>query len=98
VLAAGGYSGRDPSQISFASGNVVTAITWSSWTATGASGSGRSAVTLCLPNCVATPAGLTATTIALSGPVNGRFTVLTETHDGASQTWNYPANWPQSAQ
>ncbi|MFY9931885.1 MAG: hypothetical protein WAK82_28160, partial [Streptosporangiaceae bacterium] len=99
VLLAGGYSGRDPSQLTFTAdgSNSVTGITWSSWTATGASGSGRADVALCLPSCVGTPASLVPTTITLSDPVNGHFTQLTESRAGSAQSWNYPGNWPQSA-
>ncbi len=99
VLLAGGYSGRDPSQLTFAAdgSNSVTGLTWSSWTATGASGSGRADVALCLPSCVGTPASLVPTTITLSDPVNGHFTQLTESRAGSAQSWNYPGNWPQPA-
>ena len=99
VLVAGTYSGTDPSQITFASNgsNTVSGITWSSWTATGATGSGRADVALCLPSCVGTPASLVPTTITLSDPVDGHFTDLTETKAGSSQSWNYAGSWPQSA-
>ena len=99
VLVAGGYSGRDPGQLTFAANgsNTVTAITWSSWTATGATGSGRADLALCLPGCVGTPASVVPATITLSDPVNGHFTQLTESRGGSTQSWNYPGNWPQSA-
>jgi serine/threonine protein kinase len=98
-LLAGGYSGRDPSQITFAadSSNTVTGITWSSWSATGATGSGRADLALCLPSCVGTPASVVPATLTLSDPVDGHFTQLTEVRAGSSQTWNYPGSWPQSA-
>ena len=99
VLVAGGYSGRDPGQLTFAAdgSNTVTAITWSSWTATGATGSGRAGLALCLPGCVGTPASVVPSTITLSDPVNGHVTQLTESRGGSAQSWNYPGNWPQSA-
>jgi serine/threonine protein kinase len=98
-LLAGGYSGRDPSQITFAAdnSNTVTGITWSTWSATGATGSGRADLALCLPSCVGTPASVVPATLTLSDPVDGHFTQLTEVRAGSSQTWNYPGTWPQSA-
>jgi predicted Ser/Thr protein kinase len=99
VLVAGGYSGRDPGQLTFAAdgSNTVTGITWSSWSATGATGSGRADLALCLPGCVGTPASVVPATITLSDPVNGHFTQLTESRAGSTQSWNYPGNWPRSA-
>jgi serine/threonine protein kinase len=99
VLDAGSYTGVRPSRIVFsaASGNVVTGIAWSTWTASGATGSGRSDIALCLPVCVQAPANVVPTTIVLSDPVHGRFTQLTETRGGSAVTYHYPGSWPASA-
>ena len=99
VLTAGDYSGTKPSQIAFSadSGNVVTGIVWTSWTASGATGYGHSDVDICLPACVQTPASVVQATIVMSDPVNGHFTQLTETRYGSTVTYSYPAPWPISA-
>jgi serine/threonine protein kinase len=99
VLTVGDYAGTKPSQIAFSadSGNVVTGIVWTSWTASGATGYGNSDVDICLPTCVQTPANVVQATIVMSDPVNGRFTQLTETRYGSTVTYSYPAPWPISA-
>jgi predicted Ser/Thr protein kinase len=96
-LSAGSYTGERPARIVFdaSSGNVVTGISWASWTASGATGSGRSDLGLCLPVCL--QAGQLPTTVVLSDPVHGRFTQLTESRAGSSVTYTYPGNWPVSA-
>ena len=99
VLTVGGYTGMKPTEIAYSGDatNVVTKITWSSWTATGASGQGTSDIDSCNPNCAQAPPSLVPTTVTLSAPVNGRFTKMTETRNGFSSTYTYPDNWPQSA-
>lgn len=99
VITVGGYTGMKPSQITFSadSGNTVTGIAWTTWAATGATGYGRSDLGICIPSCVYAPANLVAATIVLSDPVHGRFTQLTETRNGSTVTYSYPANWPVSA-
>jgi energy-coupling factor transporter ATP-binding protein EcfA2 len=99
VLTAGDWTGTDPSTVDFSGdgGNVVTGITWSSWTATGARGRGTSYLDNCVPNCaegytVAVPAE-----IYLSVPVNGQFTVMRERRAGATSAWTYPVPWPLGA-
>jgi hypothetical protein len=96
-LSAGSYTGERPARIVFdaSSGNVVTGISWASWTASGATGSGQSDLGLCLPVCL--QAGQLPTTVVLSDPVHGRFTQLTESRAGSSVTYTYPGNWPVSA-
>jgi predicted Ser/Thr protein kinase len=96
-LSAGSYTGERPTRIVFdaSSGNVVTGISWASWTASGATGSGQSALGLCLPVCL--KAGQVPTTIVLSDPVHGRFTQLTESRAGSSVAYTYPGSWPVSA-
>jgi serine/threonine protein kinase len=99
VLTVGGYTGMKPAEIAYSGDatNVVTKITWSSWTATGASGQGTSDIDSCNPNCAQAPPSLVPTTVTLSAPVNGRFTKMTETRNGSTSTYTYPDNWPQSA-
>jgi eukaryotic-like serine/threonine-protein kinase len=99
VLTAGSYTGMKPTEIGFSgdSGNVVTKITWSSWTATGATGQGTSDIDSCVPNCAQAPASFVPATITLSAPVNGRFTKMTETRNGSTSYWTYPGAWPGGA-
>jgi serine/threonine protein kinase len=99
MLTVGGYTGMKPTEIAYSGDatNVVTKITWSSWTATGASGQGTSDIDSCNPNCAQAPPSLVPTTVTLSAPVNGRFTKMTETRNGFTSTYTYPDNWPESA-
>jgi serine/threonine protein kinase len=99
VLTVGSYTGMKPTEIAYSGDatNVVTKITWSSWTATGASGQGTSDIDSCDPNCAQAPPSLVPTTVTLSAPVNGRFTKMTETRNGFTSTYTYPDNWPESA-
>ncbi len=99
VLTVGSYTGMKPTEIAYSGDatNVVTTITWSSWTATEASGQGTSDINSCNPNCAQAPPSLVPTTVTLSAPVNGRFTKMTETRNGFTSTYTYPDNWPQSA-
>jgi serine/threonine protein kinase len=99
VLAAGSYTGMKPAEIDFSgdSTNVVTKISWSSWTATEASGTGTSDIDSCNPNCAQAPPSLVPTTITLSAPVNGKFTKMVEARNGSSVTYTYPSNWPEGA-
>jgi hypothetical protein len=99
VLTVGSYTGMKPAEIAYSGDatNVVTKITWSSWTASGASGQGTSDIDSCNPNCAQAPPSLVPTTVTLSAPVNGRFTKMTETRNGFTSTYTYPDNWPESA-
>jgi serine/threonine protein kinase len=99
VLTVGSYTGMKPTEIAYSGDatNVVTKITWSSWTTAGASGQGTSDIDSCNPNCAQAPPSLVPTTVTLSAPVNGRFTKMTETRNGSTSTFTYPDNWPQSA-
>jgi serine/threonine protein kinase len=99
VLTAGSYTGMKPSEIAFSgdSTNVVTKISWTSWTATGASGTGTSDIDSCNPNCAQAPPSLVPTTITLTDPVNGKFTKMIEARNGSSATYTYPSNWPEGA-
>jgi serine/threonine protein kinase len=100
VITIGDYTGTKPSEIAFSadSGNTVTGIDWTTWTAVGATGYGQSDLDLCIPTCVQAPASVVQTTIVLSDPVHGRFTRLAETRSGSTTTiYSYPADWPVSA-
>jgi len=99
VLTVGSYTGMKPTEIAYSGDatNVVTKITWSSWTSSLASGQGTSDIDSCNPNCAQAPPSLVPTTVTLSAPVNGRFTKMTETRNGFTSTYTYPDNWPQSA-
>jgi len=77
--------------------NVVTGITWSSWAATGATGTGTSDIDSCDPSCAAASPDNVSTTISLSDPVNGHFTQMTETRNGSATSYTYPNSWAQSA-
>ena len=99
MLTVGSYTGMKPTEIAYSGDatNVVTKITWSSWTPTGATGQGTSDIDSCNPNCAQAPPSLVPTTVTLSAPVNGRFTKMTETRNGFTSTYTYPDNWPESA-
>jgi hypothetical protein len=99
VLTVGNWTGRNPSVIDFSAdgGNVVTRITWSSWTPTGAKGLGTSYLDNCVPNCAQGTTTTVPAGIALSDPVGGRFTVMKERRAGAAATWTYPRLWPSDA-
>jgi len=101
-FAAGSFTGRDPSTINFSSdqGNIVSNITWSSWTATQAVGQGTWTYISCVPDCASGQPTPYVATIALSNPVNGLFTALTETTAGPQgrvQAFSYPQPWPLAA-
>jgi serine/threonine protein kinase len=99
VLTVGSYNGMNPSQIDFSgdSGNVVTGITWASWTTAAATGSGKSDIDSCVPSCAQAPPDFVTTNLVLSDPVNGRFTLITETRNGSTATFTYPNSWPNGA-
>jgi hypothetical protein len=99
VVNIGAYTGRAPAEIDFSAdgGNVVTGIRWQSWTARGATGHGTSAIESCVPNCAQGPVTYVPTTITLSAPLSGKFTVLTETRKGRAMTLRYPAYWALAA-
>jgi Protein kinase domain len=99
VLTAGTYTGIKPTEIAFSAdaGDIVTGITWSSWTATTAIGSGTSDIDSCVPSCAAAPPDYVATTLMLSDPVNGRFTVIREMRNSTTQAFVYPNTWALGA-
>lgn len=87
TVVFGSYSGRKPFAITLNSamgGGTIQDIHWSSWTATGASGTGM--------------LGSVSTQIELSSPSNGRFTRIGESSEGALAVQLYPnKNWPSGA-
>ena len=99
VLLAGTYHGIKPTEIDFSgdAGNIVTGITWSSWTATTAIGSGTSDIDSCVPDCATAPKDYVTTTLMLSDPVNGRFTVIREMRNGTAEAFVYPNTWALGA-
>ena len=99
ALVVGSYSGSKPTEIAYSGDatNVVTKITWASWTAAGATGTGTSDIDSCIPNCATAPTDYVTTTITLSTPANGHFTQMTETRNGSTTNYTYPATWAQSA-
>jgi hypothetical protein len=98
-MTVGSYSGVRPTEIGYSGDatNVVTGITWSSWTATGATGTGTSDLDSCNPSCAAAPLDDVTATVTLSDPVNGRFTQMTETRKGVTMSYTYPSVWAQTA-
>jgi serine/threonine protein kinase len=99
LLTVGSYTGMKPTEIAYSgdSTNIVSKITWSSWTATGATGQGTTDMNSCNPNCAQAPPSIVPATVTLSDPVDGKFTKMTETRDGFTSTYTYPDNWPQGA-
>jgi eukaryotic-like serine/threonine-protein kinase len=99
VLVAGDYHGIKPKEIDFSAdaGNIVTGITWSSWTAAKAIGSGTSDIDTCIPSCAAAPTDLVTTMLVLSQPVDGHFTVISELRNGTTQAFVYPNAWALNA-
>ena len=99
VLVVGSYSGMKPTEIAYSgdSTNVVTGMTWSSWTATGATGTGTSDIDSCVPSCAAASPNPVTTTVTLSDPVGGHFTQMSETRNGTTTSYTYPSQWAQSA-
>jgi hypothetical protein len=93
------YCGIKPIQINFGGDASVSIrqITWSSWNASGASGSGSWYLQSCLPSCVQGPVTKYPATLTLSAVQHGRFTVLAVTLKGKKTIYHYPAPWPQSA-
>ena len=68
----GSDTGRRPEQIVFGadSGNVVTGIAWSAWTADGATGYGRSGLGICLPPTETWAGSATTYAYSASWPVS----------------------------
>jgi hypothetical protein len=96
------WTGREPTEMDFSgdAGDIVTGITWSSWTGTQAVGNGTWTYQNCVPDCASGSQTPYPAMIVLSDPVNGVFTSITETTIGphaSTQTFTYPGNWVQNA-
>ena len=63
-------------------GNIVSGITWASWTSTEAVGYGTWTYDNCIPSCAAGSTAPYPATIVLFDPIGGKFTMLTETTGG----------------
>ncbi len=99
TLTIAGWTGRAPVRIYFSAdaGNVATGLTWSTWTATEAVGTGSREELGCVPDCAQGSATAYPVTITLSDPVGGSFTTLVEqTADGRGTSETFTA--PQLAQ
>jgi len=99
VFVVGSYSGRKPTMIAYSGDatNVVTGISWGTWSASGATGEGTSDIDSCNPNCAQASPDYVITKITLSDPQNGEFTKMTETRNGSTQSYTYPSAWAQNA-
>ncbi len=99
VFVVGSYSGRKPTMIAYSGDatNVVTGISWGTWSASGATGEGTSDIDNCNPSCAAASPDYVIAKITLSDPVNGEFTKMTETRMGTTMTFTYPGSWAQNA-
>jgi serine/threonine protein kinase len=99
VFVVGSYSGTKPTMIAYSGDatNVVTGISWGSWTTSGATGEGTSDIDSCNPNCAQASPDYVITKITLSDPANGQFTKMTETRNGSTTSFTYPSDWAQNA-
>jgi hypothetical protein len=104
VFIAGPYHGRRPTTIDISGdgGDIVTALHWSSWTASSAAGKGTSNVQSCVPNCAEGTDTPVSTSIKLTDPAHGYFTRLIERRDGQTEVFRYtpghlPDDWPEDA-
>jgi len=80
----GSWTGTEPTIVYFSgdSGNIVSGLTWTSWTSQSATGHGSWGYENCDPNCAQGTVTPYPATISLSDPVGGRFTQVTETQSG----------------
>jgi hypothetical protein len=78
------WNGVKPSVIYFSgdAGNIVSGITWSSWTGDSAVGQGMWGYDDCNPNCAQGHVTNYPTTVKLSAVVGGQFTQLVEIQTG----------------
>jgi hypothetical protein len=76
-------------------GNVVTGITWSSWTAIKAVGTGTRVLQNCIPNCAQGKNTPVTETLTLSQPEGGFFTVIVAAWPGQiAETTSGSDTWP----
>lgn len=100
IVTFGSYSGRKPEMIAISgdSGNVVTDIDWTSWTATSATAEGVSGWNSCVPDCAQGSVTQVPTGVTLSDPVNGQFTAMREIRQGSALFMTYQnEDWPINA-
>lgn len=99
VLLAGTYQGIKPRAVYFSGdgGNIVTGIRWSSWTHSSATGEGTSNILGCVPDCAQGTATPVPTTILLSRPQGGHFTLVIERRVGQTYIGHYGSSWPGGA-
>lgn len=104
VFIAGPYHGRRPRTIDISGdgGDIVTALQWSSWTASSATGEGTSNIQSCVPNCAEGKDTPVSTAIKLTDPAHGYFATLIERRDRQTEVFHYtpghlPDNWPGDA-
>lgn len=86
TVTFGSYTGIKPTKI-FLSGdssNIITNITWASWSQAGAVGTGTVNVEGCVPDCASGTQTPTPATVSLTDVVNGQFTKLVEAIQGQS--------------
>ena len=95
TVTIGKWTGREPRAIYFSgdSGDIATDLTWSSWAADRAVGSGTWHYLDCRPSCAAGTSTPYPVTITLTNPVHGQFTTLVEKTSGPhgfTQTFTAP--------
>jgi hypothetical protein len=92
VYGGPAYSGIEPQYVQFSgdAGNVVAAISWSTWTATKATGTGTVDIQGCVPDCASGSETPTPAYLVLSDPVNGKFTAIAEYVDGRNDATMWP--------
>ena len=93
------YCGIKPTQIYFSGDGTLSIrqITWSSWGASGATGSGSWYLATCLPNCAQGRVTKYPATLTLSAVQHGRFTVLAVTLKGKKAIYHYLVPRAQTA-
>jgi hypothetical protein len=100
ILVTNAWSGVKPSEIDFSAdgGNIVTGISWQSWSAAGAVGFGSSGIQNCIPNCAQGKTKFVPTTVTLSAASGGHFTHIVEARNGTTLTAGYMTTfWPIGA-
>jgi hypothetical protein len=96
------FDGIKPSTIDFSNDatNIITNLSWSTWTASGASGQGTWEDLSCNPDCATGPETPYSASITLSDPSDGHFTQMTETTSGPggfTAQYSYPDQWALDA-
>jgi hypothetical protein len=102
VVTIGSYTGRKPEMIDVSGDagnvNVIQDITWTTWGPATASGRGTSNVDDCVPTCAQGATTPVTTEVTLSNPVEGRFSDMRETRQGAAVFMTFRSqDWPLNA-